>query len=275
MSTALREPAGDALARFRAAYGAHRAAEGRGAGGTAELLALPYLATGPTAPQWRVRARTYDAFAARVLAPLAREAGRPLRVLDLGAGNGWLCHRAARLGHHPAAVDVREDGVDGLGAAAGYDAHLPRPFPRVAASFEALPVRDGAYDLAVFNASLHYALDLGAALREAARVVRPGGRIAVLDSPFYRRAGDGDAMVAEKRAHAAACFGARAAALTALPFIEYLTRERLGEASAPLGLRWRRHRVRYPLAYEARPLLALLRRRRPPSRFDLWESAVP
>jgi SAM-dependent methyltransferase len=265
----------DALARFRAEYGAHRAAEGRGAGGTAELLALPYLFTGPQAPQWRIRSRSYDAFAARVLAPLAREAGRPLRILDLGAGNGWLCYRTSLLGHLPTAVDVRWDAVDGLGAAAGYDAHLPRPFRRAAASFDALPVRGGAYDVAVFNAALHYALDLPATLREAARTVRPGGRLVILDSPFYRRGGDGEAMVAEKRAYAAARFGARAEALTALPFIEYLTLPRLQAASAPLGLRWRRHRVRYPLAYEARPLIALLRGRRTPSRFDLWESTVP
>lgn len=268
-------PAAEALSRFRSAYGAHRAAEGRGAGGTAELLALPYLTWGPQAPQWRVRARTFDAFVARVLQPLAAETGGPLRVLDLGAGNGWLCYRAALLGHVATAVDVRDDAVDGLGAAAGYDAHLPRPFQRVAASFETLPVRDGAADLVVFNASLHYAFDLGAALREAVRAARSGGRIAILDSPFYRRKRDGAAMVAEKRREAERRFGERADALTTLPFVEYLTLARLAEASAPLGLRWRRHRVRYPLGYELRPLLAFLRRRRPPSRFDLWECAVP
>ena len=82
-------------------------------------------------------------------------------------------------------------------------------------------------------------------------------------------------MVREKREMAARRFGGRAEALIALPFIEYLTRERLALASAPLGLRWRRHRVRYPLAYELRPAVALLRRRRAPSRFDLWESLVP
>jgi hypothetical protein len=82
-------------------------------------------------------------------------------------------------------------------------------------------------------------------------------------------------MVAEKHSHAAARFGEHADALVALPFIEYLTRERLDEASAPHGLRWRRHRVRYPLSYELRPLIALLRRLRTPSRFDLWECTVP
>jgi hypothetical protein len=81
-------------------------------------------------------------------------------------------------------------------------------------------------------------------------------------------------MVAEKRASAALRFGDRADALLGLPFVEYLTRDRLREASGP-GLAWRRHRVIYPLRYELRPLLARLRGQRPPSRFDLWECTVP
>jgi hypothetical protein len=54
----------------------------------------------------------------------------------------------------------------------------------------------------------------------------------------------------------------------ALPFIEFLTRERLARAAPRLD--WTRHRVRYPLDYELRPLRAALLGRRPPSRFDLW-----
>ena len=63
--------------------------------------------------------------------------------------------------------------------------------------------------------------------------------------------------------------------LLALPFIEFLTRERLAAASAPQGLEWRRTRVLYPLWYELRPLTARLRGARAPSRFDLWISARP
>ncbi|MFW6201425.1 MAG: class I SAM-dependent methyltransferase, partial [Gemmatimonadota bacterium] len=208
------------LRRFREAYAEQRAAEGRGDGGEAELLALPYISRGPRAAQWRIRARTFDRFVRSVLAPLARRrAPRPLRVLDLGAGNGWLCHRVARHGHRAAAVDLRDDEVDGLGAAVGYSAHLgARMFDRIAASFEALPLADDSFDVVVFNASLHYALDLRTALAEAARVVAPGGRVAILDSPFYRSNDAGDAMVAEKRERAADRFGERADALTALSF---------------------------------------------------------
>ena len=274
-----------ALADFRAAYAAHRASEGRAYDRDA-LLALPYLAddSSPLARQWAVRARTYEAFMRHVLLPLlarrresATESRVPspesrVRVLDLGAGNGWLSWRAAMVGCECVALDLRDDAVDGLGAAAPYLERADGGFARVAASFDALPVAAGTFDVVVFNASVHYATDLAAVLREARRAVRAGGRVVVLDSPFYRRDFDGAAMVAEKRGHATERFGDRAAALMAVPAIEYLTAERLAHASAALGLTWRRRRVRYPLWYELRPYVARLRGRRAPSRFDLWEA---
>jgi SAM-dependent methyltransferase len=260
-------------AAFRAEYGAHREAEGRGYSG-AQLMSLPYLNAGPHVRQWAVRARTFDAFMCKVLAPAARGSARPLSLLDLGAGNGWLCHRVALAGCEAMAVDLRDDAVDGLGAGAAFQLAPARGFERVAASFDALPLRDGSFDIALFNASLHYATDLRAVLREARRIVRSGGRLVILDSPFYAEPSAGEAMVAEKRREAARLFGPRASVLLALPFIEYLTADRLADASADLGLAWRRHRVRYPLWYEMRAMMARLRGRRAPSRFDLWECTV-
>jgi SAM-dependent methyltransferase len=257
-------------ARFRMAYAEHRAEEGRGAGGLAELLALPFVRDGPFARQWAVRARTYARFVDRVLAPRAG----PLRVLDLGSGNGWLCYRLAQRGHACVALDWRRDTVDGLGAGAPYRDHLPSSFARVAASFDAVPLRP-VFDVVVFNAAIHYATSLDTTMAEAVRVTRPGGQLVILDSPFYTSGGEGERMVAEKRAAAARDWGPRAETLLALPVIEYLTPGRLAAASTTHGLAWRRHRVRYPWWYEVRPLVARLRGRRPPSRFDLWETVVP
>jgi len=265
-------PLSDTLDRFRADYAAHRATEGRGLA-EAELLRLPWLRTGPLARQWRVRARTFEAFLEQVADPLAREAGRPLRVLDLGAGNGWLSYRLALRGHECTAVDIRDDRVDGLGAARAFRARVP--FDCLVASFDALPVVDRFADLTVFNAALHYATDLGTTLAEAARATRRGGVLVILDSPFYAKDAQGAAMVAEKHAHAAERFGDRAQSLLALPHIEYLTAARLREASAPLGLAWRRRRVIYPIWYELRPLAARLRGARMPSRFDIWTVQIP
>lgn len=258
----------EALERFRQDYGAHRAAEGRGHDRD-DVLSLPYLARGPLARQWAVRARTFDAFLRTVVGP----AGRRLDILDLGAGNGWLSHRLALEGHRCTAIDIRDDAIDGLGSSGPFLGQAD--FDCLVAAFEAVPLPDQCADLAVFNAALHYATDLNATLAEAARLVRQGGTIAILDSPFYAREADGVAMVAEKHAAAALHFGDRAETLLALPFIEFLTVERLARASAPLGLVWRRTRVRYPLWYEMRPFEALLRRRRVPSRFDLWTARRP
>jgi SAM-dependent methyltransferase len=259
----------DIAADFRRDYARHRAEEGRALRGDA-LRSLPYLRGGLLARQWRVRVRSFEALMAHVIAP--RE-DRVLDILDLGAGNGWLCHRLALRGHRAAALDMRDDPVDGLGAAAEFLAERPGLFECVTASFEALPFTQPCFDVAIFNASLHYAKDLAQALAEAARVTRQGGVLVILDSPFYRRESDGLRMVAEKHAQGAARFGARAAVLMGQDFIEFLTRERLA-AAAP-ALAWSRRRVLYPLWYEMRPLQAMLQGRRPPSRFDLWTAAVP
>ena len=170
-------------------------------------------------------------------------------------------------------MDIRTDAIDGLAAGKAYYSHLPRRFSRVAASFDGIPLAAASVDIAVFNASIHYTLDLVAVIREACRVVTSGGRIAILDSPFYANASAGEAMIKEKQRSGALTFGDRADDLLGLPFLEYLTPERLRNAFG--GLSWDRHRVRYPLWYELRPLVAQLKRRRPPSQFDLWEARVP
>lgn len=262
--------------RYRRDYMRLRDREGRGAGGLDELLSLPYLSDGAMAKQWQIHARTFDAFLVWVVAPAERRvAPRPLDVVDVGAGNGWLCYRMALAGHRAVASDLRLDVVDGLGAGSLYRNHLESDFGRVAAGFDSLPFPDRSFDLAVFASSLHCASDLGATIDEVSRVVRPGGRIAVLDSPFYASEAVGEAMVAERVRSTHEYLGDLADGLLALQSIEFLTKARLVESSAASGVRWRRHRVRYPLWYELRPIKARLKHKRPPSRFDLWEGFVP
>lgn len=258
---------------FRAAYAAHRAAEGRRLSAS-EFHALPYVTRGPLARQWGVRARSYDAFVRHVLGPALR-AEAAESILDLGAGCGWLSRRCAEAGLDAVALDIRTDDVDGLGVEM-QRAETGRPrFEKVAASFDATPFASGSFDIVIFNASIHYATDLAATLCEARRVARAGGRIVILDSPFYATERAGAAMVMEKRRTAEARFGASAGTLLAPGFIEFLTDDRLSTASQPLGLMWRRRRVSYPLWYELRPAIARLRGERAPSRFDLWECRTP
>ena len=259
-----------ALDLFAKEYARHRAEEGRGYSGET-LLQLPYIEACPHAAQWRVRARTYERFM-HMLRSTSAQLGRRLTFLDLGAGNGWLSYRVAREGHYAFALDIRSDSIDGLGAARSFLRRVDG-MECIVAPFDAVPLPSASIDVAAFNASLHYATDLRKALREAARVTRRGGLIAILDSPFYPREADGLAMVAEKTGSAREQFGPRAQALMGLPFIEFLTHERLRRAVPELA--WERHRVSYPFAYELRPLWAALKAMRRPSRFDLWVARRP
>jgi hypothetical protein len=81
-------------------------------------------------------------------------------------------------------------------------------------------------------------------------------------------------MRAEKRRETVARFADVADDLLALAPVEFLTEERLAAAATPAGLAFRRRRVLYPVAYEARGVVARLKGARAPSRFDLWVAKV-
>jgi len=158
-------------------YARIRSAEGRGSDESAYYRALPFAdLTGRNSDQWRIRARTFQYFADRVL-PRGHS-----KVLDLGAGNCWLSYRLAEMGHQPVAVDIFSDPRDGLRAAR----HYPVSFPLVEADFDRLPFTNASFDLVVFNASLHYSADYARTLAEARRYLRPEGRVVILDSPVYK-----------------------------------------------------------------------------------------
>jgi demethylmenaquinone methyltransferase/2-methoxy-6-polyprenyl-1,4-benzoquinol methylase len=93
------------------------------------------------------------------------------RVLDLAAGTGDLCRDLTAAGHRPIGVDLSF----GMLRAARTTA------PLVHADALRLPVADGAVDGATCGFALRNFVDLGAFLAELARVVRPDGRIALLE----------------------------------------------------------------------------------------------
>ncbi|MBN1641588.1 MAG: methyltransferase domain-containing protein [Anaerolineae bacterium] len=150
-----------------------------------QLLALPHDSPpGYPALYWRVRRESY-----RALLRLLEAEGPPPDagpVADLGAGVGWLAFRLAQIGYHTLAVDASVDDAFGLGAAAPYLERAQHRLLLVQGDLEHPPLRAGAWSAAILNASLHYARDLDAALREVTRALRPGGRLIVMDSPIAR-----------------------------------------------------------------------------------------
>jgi SAM-dependent methyltransferase len=188
---------------FLADYRTVRRAEGWG--GSAEYYRrLPFDFDGPHRNVWRVRARSYR----ETLAVLERhfrdvktsdEWNRSsLRIVELGAGNGWFAFRMATAGHYVLATDICMDEEDGLRAVARYagPGHACRERLTLArAEMEDLPLADAQFDVAVANASFHYARDMERAVREARRLVRAGGLLLVADSPTYDDEATGLSMV--------------------------------------------------------------------------------
>lgn len=223
--------------------------------------ALPEVdARDPLAETWRVRRASFDTLCQKVLPRFDR---RPLAALDLGAGNGWLCHRLAALGCRCAAVDWLADDADGLGARR----HYPAAFACFQADFDALPFAPAQFDLAIFNASLHYAPDPVATLERAARMLTPGGVIAVLDSPTFRAGAAGPRMLAEKEAAFKTRYGL---ADVIQPGIGYLTPAHFARAGRALGMAFRFVPSSGGTGWEIRRWIAGLRRGREPARFGVW-----
>ncbi|MDE3195684.1 MAG: class I SAM-dependent methyltransferase [Acidobacteriota bacterium] len=249
--------------KFLEEYAAVRRAEGRGSPDREWYAALPYRdLTGRNSDQWAIRARSFRYFCSRILPKLEARPGIPLRILDLGAGNGWMSYRLSQLGHWAVAVDIFADPLDGLSAIRNYD----RPFPAALAEFNALPFAGGAFDIAIFNSSFHYSEDYARTLREVRRCLRPAGQVFVIDSPVYRKAEHGERMREERHRNFEIAYGFRSDALGS---VEYLDEDRLAELSHEVGVQWSRWRPWYGVRWAMRPLRAFLRRKRPPSRFEI------
>jgi len=253
----------DASARltFLKQYAIIRHAEGRGSEDPEYYRALPWCdLSGKNTEQWRIRARSYRHFERTVLKDLERARQRPLRILDLGAGNGWMSNRLRQRGHHSIAIDIFTDSLDGLGALRHYES----PIDGVTAEFDVLPFRDDSIDLAIFNSSFHYSADYRRTLSDVRRCLRPDGQLVIIDSPVYAKPDHGEQMRAERQAAFAQTYGFRSESLGS---IEYLDEPLLASLASEFGVEWQRAYPWYGLRWALRPLQARRQGRRPPSRF--------
>lgn len=252
--------------RFIREYEIIRRAEGRSSQEDLYYRALPFEdRSGRRVKDWRIRATSFRSFIRGSLQPIQNQLGRPLRILDLGAGNGWLSNRLASRGHAVAALDLAVNADDGLGA----HTHYGVTFLPVQAEFDHVPFTDGLFDLAIYNASFHYSVEYSASLREAFRTVTPTGRVVILDTPIYHNPASGARMVADREASFRQMYGFPS---DAIPSENYLTFSRLTSLGAELGVGWHVVRPFYGMRWAIRPWLARLRRHREPAAFLLLEA---
>jgi ubiquinone/menaquinone biosynthesis C-methylase UbiE/DNA-binding MarR family transcriptional regulator len=103
----------------------------------------------------------------------------PMTIADLGAGEGTFSQLLARRSKKVIAVDNSEKMVE-------YGRELARKhgiknLEYRKGDLEEVPIKDETVDLAFFSQALHHAQHPDRAVSEAWRILKPGGRIVVLD----------------------------------------------------------------------------------------------
>jgi len=102
-----------------------------------------------------------------------------LDVVDIGCGEGFLTLEMARWARHVTGVD-RSDDVLERAKALAERRHIENVTWRKG-DLARVPLRDESIDLAVFSQAFRYATDPERVLAETSRVLRPGGRVLILD----------------------------------------------------------------------------------------------
>ncbi len=121
------------------------------------------------------QARTYDRTrsASPVVVAALRRAIDPApgrRLADIGGGTGNYSRALAKLGWEPLVIDRQPEML----------AHArAKGLSTLEAAAESLPLADAEFDAALMVSMLHHTEDQRAALEEAKRILRPGGRLAI------------------------------------------------------------------------------------------------
>ena len=152
------------------------------------------------------------------------EGGNRLDALDIGCGTGFLSLELAARGHRvtgidlaPAMLTVAKEKAETVGAAIRFEE----------ADAEALPFAAASFDLVITRHVLWTLPHPEAALDEWIRVLRPGGRVAVIDGQSLVAPGEEQAASARRSAEYAP-IGDR------LPFL-------MGKAQAEIAALFRAH----------------------------------
>lgn len=129
-------------------------------------------------PGYAIWSKTYDT-GANILIQLEEPVVKsilkkfpPGDTLDAACGTGRYSIYLKSLGHSVTGVDISEDM---LRLAKKKD----KTIPFMKGNLNALPIADELFDSVVCGLALHYAKNVNSAIKELARVVRPGGYIVI------------------------------------------------------------------------------------------------
>lgn len=143
----------------------------------AHLPLMPNVAS--LAEEWRARTASVSRLTQYLLGR-----SKPLSILDLGCGNGWLSNLLSKQGHRVAGVDQNRHE---LNQAARVFSPNPCLFFIETNIFSA-PFTAGTFDLILLASVIQYFPDLSALLALLLRYLKPHGEIHIMDSPLYSEA---------------------------------------------------------------------------------------
>jgi ubiquinone/menaquinone biosynthesis C-methylase UbiE/biotin operon repressor len=103
----------------------------------------------------------------------------PIDVADLGAGEGTLSQILAKRARKVIAVDLSERMVE-VGAQLAREHGFSNLEYRLG-DLEEPPIAENSIDLAIFSQALHHANSPQKAMAAAGKILRPGGRVVILD----------------------------------------------------------------------------------------------
>jgi ArsR family transcriptional regulator len=129
-------------------------------------------------PEWDALRKVFNDDALRARA-IARLVDPGLTVADVGTGTGILASELARLGIRVIAIDNSSRMLDAAHAKIAGEGLTGIDLRHGEAS--ELPLDAASVDAALAHMVLHYLPSPGEAIREMARVVKPGGSVVIVD----------------------------------------------------------------------------------------------
>jgi len=143
-----------------------------------EVVHLPVIAsTHPHYKEWQVRNES-----SQKLINYLQKRKQPNDILEVGCGNGWLSHRLSAIpGSRVIGTDINFLEIQQAARVFQNITNLHFIYAPVDSAF----FKEKGFDTIVFAASLQYFESLTGIINSTLRLLKSGGEIHIIDSPFY------------------------------------------------------------------------------------------
>ncbi len=138
--------------------------------------------------EWQMRKRS-----SKRLIQYLHQKKYPLSILEIGCGNGWLCHQLAHVsGSQVTGADINQPELQ---QATRVFSHIPN-LKFVYGNMASDTFDDMQFDIVVMAACIQYFPSLQEMIRHSMKRLKPKGEIHIFDSPLYK---PGEAEAARDR----------------------------------------------------------------------------